>query len=78
MGELAQLVTSIATLLGVIGTLVLGWRNTNKIAAVDVKVEQVHLATNSLQDKLVASTAKASHAEGVADEKARADAAPGN
>jgi hypothetical protein len=47
-----------------------------KVVAEDVKVvavevHKVEKATNSLTDRLVESTAKASHAEGVSDEKQR-------
>lgn len=45
----------------------------DKIDKVDAKVEVVHITTNSLTDKLIASTAKASHAEGMADEKKNQD-----
>ena len=43
-------------------------------AEIAAKVEQVHLATNSLTDRLVASTAKASNLEGAREERARAEA----
>lgn len=49
-GELAQLITSIATLIGVL--------------RVTRKVDIIHTATNSMKDELVASTAKASELEG--------------
>ena len=63
-GEIAQIITSLATLVASAGAFILGWRNANKI-------EQVHIATNSMKDELVAVTAKASHAEGVKEEKDR-------
>ncbi len=63
-GEVAQIIVALATLVSSIGALLVGWRNSRKI-------EAVHQATNGITDRLVASTAKASHAEGVADEKAR-------
>jgi hypothetical protein len=39
------------------------------------KIEQVHLATNSLVKIALDQTALASHAQGVSDERARTDAA---
>ncbi len=57
MSDLAQLITSIAALLGVCGTLFISLRNSRKI-------EQVHIATNGMKDHLVAVTAAASKAEG--------------
>ena len=56
-GEIAQLITSIATLVGVVGTLAIGWRNAGKI-------DDVHTLANGLTAKLVASTATASLAKG--------------
>jgi hypothetical protein len=49
-GEAAQLITSVATLIGVL--------------RVTRKVDGVHKATNSLVDRLVKSTAEASQREG--------------
>ncbi len=66
-GEIAQIITALSA----VSACLLSWRNSRKIEKVDVKVEQVHLATNSLQDKLVAATATASKAEGV--EQGRAE-----
>ena len=63
-GEVAQLITSIATLIGVL-------RVTRKVAQVDTKVETVHAATNSKMDKLLKLTAEASKAEGVKEEQDR-------
>ena len=40
---------------------------TNAQATLSQKLEEVHLATNSMKDELVKSTAKASHAEGMAE-----------
>lgn len=37
------------------------------------QVEEVHKATNSMKDELVASTDKAAHARGIVDERAAAD-----
>ncbi len=57
MSETAQIITSLATLVAAIGSLIIGWRNTRKI-------EQVHQATNGLTNRLVDLTATASKAEG--------------
>jgi len=57
LGELAQLITSVATLLGVLGGMYVSLRNA-------AKIEQVHKATNSMKDELVAATKIASKAEG--------------
>ena len=46
-----------------------------KVAVVADKVEQVHLATNSLQDKLVAKTEQEALQRGGIEERARADKA---
>lgn len=56
-GEIAQLITSIATLIGVL--------------RVSRKVEDVHKATNSMKDELVAVTQKEAFAAGQKDEKER-------
>ncbi len=56
-GEIAQIITSIATLLGVAGTIYIGVRNSNKI-------DVIHEATNSMKDELVTVTKSASRAEG--------------
>lgn len=57
MSEVAQLITSIATLLAAIASIVMSYRNS-------LKIEQVHQATNGLTSRLVAVTADASKAEG--------------
>lgn len=57
MSEVAQLITSIATLIAAIGALVMGLRNSHKI-------EQVHQATNGMMARSDALIAKASKAEG--------------
>ncbi len=63
-GEVAQIITSLATLVAACGALLVGWRNSTKI-------EQVHIATNSLTDRLVATTKSEAHAAGVKEEKDR-------
>ena len=42
-----------------------------KVAEMGVNIQKVETATNHIHDALVASTAMASHAEGVRDEKIR-------
>lgn len=56
-GEIAQIITSLATLAGVIGTIVIGLRNTRKI-------DVVHQLTDGVTTKLVNLTASSSKAEG--------------
>jgi hypothetical protein len=57
VGELAQLITAVATLIASIGAFAIGWHNSNKI-------EVIHQATNGLTSKLVGLTATSSKAEG--------------
>ena len=45
-----------------------------KVIEMGVNIKRVETQTNSIKDALVASTALASHAEGVRDEKIRASA----
>lgn len=56
-----------------LGIAVLAYRTQKEVKRVGENVEVIHKATNSLNDKLVASTAKASKAEGVAEERAVSD-----
>ena len=63
-GEVAQIITSIATLIAACGAILIGWWNA-------AKIEEVHKATNSMKDELVAATAKSSKAEGIKEEKDR-------
>ncbi len=64
MGEAAQLLTALATLVTAIAGLIIGIRNTRKI-------EAVRHATNSLTDRLVETTKTEAHAAGVKEEKDR-------
>jgi len=64
-GEGAQLITSLATLLGVIGSTLISYRNGRKTDAVVSKVETVVRATDGMKTELVNLTAKSSKAEGV-------------
>ena len=57
LGDIAQLCTALAALASFIASL----RNYRKI-------EEVHKATNSMKDELVAVTAKSSFAEGAKSE----------
>jgi hypothetical protein len=66
--QLAQVITSFATLCGVVGGIIVQIRSS---ARVDTKINDQHeivkkleLNTNSIKDALVASTAKASNLEG--------------
>ena len=63
IGEFSQLLTAFAA----VGALAMSFYNSRKI-------REVHLATNSMKDELVAATAKSSKAEGVLEEKGRHDA----
>lgn len=47
--------------------------NTEKTEAMGANVQKIELATNSMQDKLVAATASAAHGEGVAEERQRTE-----
>ncbi len=64
MSETAQIITSLATLVAAIGSLLIGWRNSREIKA-------VHIATNSLTDRLVDTTRTEAHAAGVKEQKDR-------
>ncbi len=61
--EIAQILVALATLVSAFTGLVIGIRNTRKI-------QEVHIATNSMKDELVETTKLAAHAAGMADEKA--------
>lgn len=66
------LVTALIVLVNLLIGVVQAWKlreQGTSIAGLGVKVEEVRHATNSLTDKLVASTAKESHAAGVKEEK---------
>jgi uncharacterized membrane protein len=56
-GEIAQIITSIGTLIAALGSLVISLRN-------GVKIEQVHQTTNSKMDKLIEVSIKSARAEG--------------
>jgi len=67
---LAVLVTSIATLLGVIFTFVLQLRTQAHVAATAEQVKKIELNTNSLSQRNEAIAKKLGIAEGKAQEKA--------
>jgi len=60
--EIAQIITSVATLLGVIGGVVVSLRNSRKI-------EEVHKSTNGKMAALIREVREASFAKGVKSEK---------
>jgi hypothetical protein len=73
--DVALIITALGTLIGVIGGIVVQLRGqdearadraalANKVDAQSKVVEKLEVNTNSLKDALVASTAKASEAEG--------------
>jgi hypothetical protein len=47
--------------------VMIGWWNRRELVKVRNQVEEVHVATNSMKDQLVATTAVASKAEGMAE-----------
>jgi hypothetical protein len=55
LGEVAQLITAVATLIGVV--------------RLGGKVKEVHTATNSKMDELLKLTASSSHAAGMKEQK---------
>ena len=66
-------------LIASIGPTIIGILNALHQYKTGIDIKRVEVQTNSIKDALVASTALASHAEGVKDEKLRAaDAANSN
>jgi len=65
-GEIAQLMTSAATLLGVIGGIVVSLRNSRKL-------EDVHQSTDGKMDALITEVRAASFAKGVKSETDKHD-----
>lgn len=74
MQEATNLISAIAQLIIAIGVIWGYFKTKNAVANVAEKVEEVHKATNSMKDELVAVTAKSAKAEGVKEEKDRRDA----
>jgi hypothetical protein len=65
--EIAAILGAIASLIAALTSsfaIIMAIMNRTKLTIIGDKVEQVHIATNSLQDKLVQATAAASRAEG--------------
>jgi hypothetical protein len=58
IGDIAQIITALAA----VGALLLSWSNNRKI-------EAVHVATNSLTDRLVATTRTEAHAAGAKEQR---------
>jgi hypothetical protein len=69
--EIIQVVTALGTMC----TVLLGIRNAIKLSRTQANVQKIEIATNSMKDALVSSTAAASHAEGRAEgnKEGRAD-----
>lgn len=59
------------TIIGILNA-VHQFSSSKKVTEMGVNIQRVETQTNSIKDALVASTALASHAEGVKDEKLRA------
>lgn len=70
MNDLAQVIVAMATLVTALTAAVVGIVNALRINRVAANVQVIEKATNSMKDQLVATTAKASHAEGLAEGKA--------
>lgn len=70
VAEVAQLITSIATLIGVLRGVSISRGNAKKIEAQVDTIKKLEINTNSIKDALIIATATASHAEGVAEGKA--------
>jgi hypothetical protein len=62
----ASMLSAVAGSIGII----ISSRNGRKLDSTISNVSKIEIATNSMKDALVASTAKASHAEGVAEGRA--------
>jgi len=67
--DIAQIILALGTFITASTAAYLSLRNA-------VKIEQVHLATNSMKDALVAAEKNVSFREGQDDGKATAEAAP--
>jgi hypothetical protein len=61
-GEVAQLITSVATLIGVIGSVGVSLRNSRKL-------EEVHKSTDGKMEKLISEVRESSFAKGVKQQK---------
>ncbi len=56
-----------------VATIINAWKNRQDHAETTSQITEVHKQINSRMDQMLATTKAASHAEGVKDEKARAD-----
>lgn len=77
-------ITVLPATIAAIVTLIIALKNHRDVQrlkesqdAASVKIEEVHKATNSMKDALVAATAKEFHAAGIAEEKVRKEAEEG-
>ena len=62
MNDIAEIITAVATLIASIVAAITSWRNAKRI-------EHVYIATNSLTDRLVATTKSEAHAAGMKAER---------
>jgi len=62
---LGQIITSVATLITAAGSVWVSLRNSRKIDDTAAKVDAVHIATDGITSKLIASTATVAHRDGV-------------
>ena len=67
---LLAIITGLPATIASLATLVNSLKNTQRLQAQTEKINAIHESTNGMKDALVASTAKASHAEGMADQRA--------
>lgn len=71
VGDSAQLITSIATLVGVVAGAFISLRNGRKSDIAVAKMDNVEKATDGIKTELVSLTAKSSKAEGVLQGRAQ-------
>lgn len=68
---LVALATGLPATIASVATLINSIRNGNHLRKTTEKIEEIHIATNGMKEQLIASTAKASHAEGMSDQRAQ-------
>ena len=73
---LAQLCTALATLLGVVGGILVSWSNRNKLAENTELTQRVHASTNGRLDSIVEAVQAAADAATAAAEAAKAHVPP--
>ena len=66
--DIAQIITSVATLIAAVGAIIIGLRSSKQL-------DEVHHATNGMKTQLEAVARAEGHAAGIADEKATHDSA---